>query len=83
MMLCESARHDRARSDWALCRKAEACKRYSDARLECATAGDLKTCIDIKMGTDAAYGDICSGLELEHQQSRFRLKHPMPLDAFS
>jgi hypothetical protein len=22
-------------------------------------------------------------LELEHQQSRFRLKHPMPLDAFS
>ena len=44
-----------------LCRVASACKKYSDVRLECATAGNFKTCLRIKMGDDASYSDICSG----------------------
>ena len=45
----------------SLCRVAAACKKYSDIRLECATAGNFKTCLHIKMGDDAAYINTCSG----------------------
>jgi hypothetical protein len=37
-----------------LCEQVAACKKYSEARLECAAAGNLKTCLRIKMGDDAA-----------------------------
>src|ERR1700730_279546 len=46
-----------------LCQAASACKRYSEARLECATAGNFKTCLRIKMGDDASYSDMCSGYD--------------------
>ena len=42
---------------------AAACKKYSDVRLECAVAGNFKTCLRIKMGADAYYAPICSGGE--------------------
>jgi len=45
----------------ALCRQAAACKRYSEVREQCATAGSFKTCARIKMGDDAHWNDICSG----------------------
>jgi hypothetical protein len=44
-----------------LCRTATACKKYDEMRLECATAGNLKTCLRIKMGEDASYIGTCSG----------------------
>jgi hypothetical protein len=44
-----------------LCRRAAACKKYDQVRLECATAGSFKTCMRIKMGDEAQYGDLCSG----------------------
>jgi hypothetical protein len=44
-----------------LCRKMTACKKYDQVRLECATAGNFKTCLRIKMGDDAKYSDVCSG----------------------
>jgi hypothetical protein len=47
-----------------LCLEAEACKKYSEARLDCATAGNFKTCLRIKMGEDSFYSDICSGYDL-------------------
>jgi hypothetical protein len=47
-----------------LCEEARACKKYSEARLECATAGSLKTCLRIKMGEDWSYADYCSGYDL-------------------
>ena len=47
----------------SLCRMAAACKKYSEARLECATAGNFKTCLHIKMATDASYSGICSGFD--------------------
>ena len=46
-----------------LCRKAAACKRYDQVRLECATAGNFKTCLRIKMGENVSYIDVCSGYE--------------------
>jgi hypothetical protein len=49
--------------DRALCRMAAACKKYSEARLECATAGNFKTCLHIKMGADASYSGMCSGYD--------------------
>jgi hypothetical protein len=37
----------------SLCHLQSVCVRYGRARQECATAGDYKNCVDIKMGTDA------------------------------
>jgi hypothetical protein len=44
-----------------LCQQAAACKKYSEVRLECATAGSFKTCLRIKMGDNASYSGPCSG----------------------
>ncbi len=44
-----------------LCRVSAACKKYDATRLECATAGNFKTCLRIKMGDDAYYIESCSG----------------------
>jgi hypothetical protein len=59
----ETARKRRAESEEHLCRQAAACKKYSEARLECATAGNFRTCLRIKMGADAIYSNICSGFD--------------------
>jgi hypothetical protein len=44
-----------------LCREAAACKKYDTVRLECATAGNFKTCLRIKMDNVANFSEICSG----------------------
>jgi hypothetical protein len=36
-----------------LCRLLSLCSKFGDARQACATAGNYKMCIDIKMGADA------------------------------
>src|SRR5262249_61990704 len=59
----DRARQQKEELNLALCRQAAACKKYSEARLECATAGNFKTCLRIKMGEDAAYIGMCSGYE--------------------
>jgi hypothetical protein len=46
-----------------LCREAAACKKYSEARLECATAGNFINCLRIKMGEDAIYSGVCGGFD--------------------
>jgi hypothetical protein len=56
-----AAREDQKEWKRSLCHVAVACEKYSAARLECATAGNFKTCIQIKMGTDAYYTGLCSG----------------------
>jgi len=43
-----------------LCRRAAACEKYSALRLECATEGNFKNCLIIKMGDEAAYIFPCS-----------------------
>jgi hypothetical protein len=43
-----------------LCRLAAVCKKYTATRLECATAGNLKTCLQIKMGRDYDFTSGCS-----------------------
>jgi hypothetical protein len=57
----QSERNERERS---LCLEARACKKYSEARLDCATAGSFKTCLRIKMGEDSFYSDMCSGYDV-------------------
>jgi hypothetical protein len=47
-----------------LCRKAAGCRTYDKVRLECATAGNFKTCLRIKMGDDAQYAELCSGYDV-------------------
>jgi hypothetical protein len=47
-----------------LCQMASTCSKYSQARLDCATASDLKSCVLIKMGDDSYYADICSSGEI-------------------
>ena len=44
-----------------LCLSAKACKKYDEVRLECATAGSFKTCLRVKMGSDADFSGMCSG----------------------
>jgi hypothetical protein len=62
--LFPSTPEDKANSeaDKLLCRVAEACKRYDQVRLECATAGHLGTCLKIKMGSDSYsnYAPFCT-----------------------
>jgi hypothetical protein len=37
----------------ALCNQQTICTKFATARQECATAGNYKNCVDIKMGKDA------------------------------
>src|SRR5436853_3579538 len=36
-----------------LCQQQALCRRFGEARQACATAGDYKNCVDIKMGNEA------------------------------
>jgi hypothetical protein len=44
-----------------LCRAATACQKYEKMRFECAAAGNIRTCLRIKMGEEASYIAACSG----------------------
>jgi hypothetical protein len=57
----EWGKHLKDATKLALCHQAAACKKYSNVREECATAGSFKTCLRIKMGDDAHWSDTCSG----------------------
>lgn len=46
----EASEQQRTRS---LCQAAELCRKFGEARQACATAGNYKNCVDIKMGKDA------------------------------
>jgi hypothetical protein len=60
----EAARREKKAQVLFLCEQAAACKKYDTARLECATAGNLKTCLRIKMGDDdLTFTNICSGYD--------------------
>src|SRR5262245_50907124 len=41
----QQARQEADELRLSLCRMAAACKKYSEARLECAIAGNLRTCL--------------------------------------
>jgi hypothetical protein len=56
-------REQRRQYERELCRLAAACEKYSAIRLECATAGNFKNCLRIKMGADATYIGPCSGFD--------------------
>jgi hypothetical protein len=56
-----AAREHQKKWKRSLCHVAAACEKYSEARLECATAGNFKTCIQIKMENDAYLTGVCSG----------------------
>jgi hypothetical protein len=43
-----------------LCHTAAVCTKYATTRQECATAGSFRTCIDVKMGDDAAIIGACT-----------------------
>ena len=43
---------DRQRTQ-LLCQRQALCRKFGEARRACATAGNYKNCIDIKMGDDA------------------------------
>ena len=47
-----------------LCEMAASCRRYTEVRDECATAGNLKACVRIKMGDDASFADSCSDYQI-------------------
>jgi hypothetical protein len=59
----ERERQEKGALEQYLCRAVAACKKYSEARLECATAGSFRTCLRIKMGDDASFIGLCSGYE--------------------
>jgi hypothetical protein len=46
-----------------LCRIAAACKKYDDARTECAMAGKVTSCVRIKMGDAEGYFGLCSNYD--------------------
>jgi hypothetical protein len=47
-----------------LCQVASACNKYNQARVDCATAGNLKSCMLIKLGDNSRYADLCSSGEI-------------------
>lgn len=53
----QSAKNEAAKP---LCHLAAVCKKFSATRLECATAGNLKTCLQIKIGRDYDFTSECS-----------------------
>jgi hypothetical protein len=57
----QAAEQQKKESERFLCHLASACQKYREARLDCATAGNLRTCLHIKMGDDALYSGMCSG----------------------
>jgi hypothetical protein len=60
----QSAQKDRQQTEQAkldLCRAAAICKKYDTVRLECATAGSIKTCLRVKMGDDSVFANSCNG----------------------
>jgi hypothetical protein len=59
----EMERKQKEQYKMSLCLRAAACRRYDTVRLECAAAGSFKTCLRIKMGDEAGYGDVCSGYD--------------------
>jgi hypothetical protein len=55
------AQQDRQRAEHkTLCRVASACRTYDTVRLECATAGNFRTCLRIKMGDDVSLLSACT-----------------------
>ena len=65
-----------------LCRAAVACKKYSEARLACATAGNFQTCLRIKMGDAASFSGICSGNDEGAPAVPLPLQTPNAVDCF-
>jgi hypothetical protein len=57
----EQEAQERREYDLYLCRMKDACSKYDRVRLECAVAGDFRTCLRIKMGDDVHFVDVCSG----------------------
>ena len=51
--------------DRYLCRKTAACSKYDRVRVDCATAGNIDTCLRIEMGDDARFVDMCGGEPLD------------------
>ena len=49
--------------DRYLCRKMAACSKYDRVRVDCATAGNIDTCLRIKMGDD--FRDVECGVDYE------------------
>ena len=54
------AREDAQQRQKTLCRLLSLCSKFGDARAACATAGNYKMCIDIKMGADAMDSYLCT-----------------------
>ena len=50
--------------DRYLCRKMAACSKYDRVRVDCATAGNIDTCLRIKMGDDFRDVETC-GVDYE------------------
>jgi hypothetical protein len=53
-----------------------ACKKYDQARLQCATAGNFKTCLQIKMDNDISYVDLCGGSDEGRPAEPLDPRHP-------
>jgi hypothetical protein len=51
---------NQAALDRVACQVSAACEKYDKARIDCATAGNFKTCLRIKMGDDERYGRYCT-----------------------
>jgi len=45
--------------DRYLCRKMAACSKYDRVRVDCATGGNIDTCLRIKMGDDFRHVETC------------------------
>ena len=60
----EELRRQQEKTKRELCQMADACDKYKQARLDCATANNLKSCVLIKMGDDSHYADLCSSGEI-------------------
>jgi hypothetical protein len=44
--------------DQSLCRASALCRRFAEARQECATAGDFDNCVKIEVDLSDSYGNV-------------------------
>lgn len=59
----EQYRQQRNERKKYLCRAFDACQTYDTVRLECATAGNFRTCLRIKMGDQMSLVPACTAEE--------------------
>lgn len=54
------AEQEKQREKKYICRRIDVCRKYGEARQECAIAGDFNNCVSVKLGDDVYLSGACT-----------------------